>query len=269
MGWMADFYSEWMTANVGNKEKLRLRVKAYCDAQGAKAEGNLAAAAQYSNLRKWLNQNEGHEDITDGNYYRLLLVGLRDKWLGRDDRSLFRAYSAFLGYPLPEDGVAHSGPAHEHYEVYRYSLLAPGYVLRGRLDITYEAEQISTRELYKIQAEVMRQFGRGDHDGIFPRSGFLFPRGHRSYLMISMRDDARHEIETAFLQIGAAGVLEGRFSDWHGNDFYAARMYACRRSNMLPEEHIVAIKSTEVLVPINNYLIRALGGGSYVVVIPP
>lgn len=267
---MANFYDDWKEPSEENKERLRNRVWEHCKSSPAKTLDGIADSSGFKSLRRWLNQNEDHRKILDENYYRLVLIGLRDKWLGRDDRSLYRLFAAFIGYPIPDSGllVGTAKKYHEHYEVYRYSLLASGYVLRGRLDITYESEQIITSERYRIQAEAMKESGRGEVERIFPRFGLLFPRGPRSYMMISMREGALDEVETAFLHVGPDLEFQGRFSDWHGDDFYAARLLARKRQRQLEESEIKALKPNEVAPRIIEYLTKALKDDRYVVVIP-
>lgn len=252
---MPSVYDVWLEYTPENCESLRRAAESYCDDGPAKAEAILSEEASFTNLRKWLNQNKGHQKISEENYYRLVLIGLRDGWLGMDTRPLFRSFTIWLGHRMPK----REGPRVDHYEVYRYSFLAPGYVLYGGLTITYGKEQVTTEELYKIQSDVAKEKKLGQIELVFPRTGLVFSRGKNSYLMISKRINRESEIQTTFLEEVVGGqVLKGPFSDWHGADFYTGRMYASRIEKPLHKDRICAVKPEEVPASVDKYLTDSL-----------
>jgi hypothetical protein len=263
---MPNFFDQWLPWTEKSKAELRNRVNAYC-AGGAKKETmqSLADDCEFTNLRKWLHSNSGHEDISFDNYAKLVLVGLKGGWLGRDERPLFRGFSEFLGHPLPKGGLKHSGHKTEHFEMHRYSFLAQGYIFRGALSITHEREQITVTEMCRIQSEVAKEHGLGEDDQWFSRTGLLFPRGEESYLMISHKDAFHNEVQTAYLDRVADGVYRGPFSDWHGNNFYAARIHISRRQTALKDDEIRVVKPLEIRGAVDKYLTEDWGSGTHVV----
>ena len=247
------------------KEELRKRVKAHATTQNVIDQ--LKADAKYANLQKWLNKNDNHEDITYNNYAKLVLIGITEGWLCHDERSFFREFAEFIGHPVPKEGLQNIIKKEEHFEVYRFSFLVKGYVLRGSMSFKYEKRKILTTETYFIQDDLASEHGLAKSNNKYHRSGFIFQRNENSYLLISHRDRTPSEIQTAYLERLSDGVYQGAFSDWHGSRFYASRMHIRRIKTPLPESRIEAIKPDEVHSDIRDYLTKDLSGWSYVVLL--
>jgi hypothetical protein len=239
---MSTDINQWLPYSTENAEALRRQVKEFRDGGPVKAIDILMDQTSFSNLRKWINNNISHQKISRDHYYKLVIVGLRDGWLRQNGFHLYAEIARSLGYPVPSDGIVHDGPSTDHYIVYRYSYIAPGYVLHGSLSVTHEKYQIKTKERYRIQADVAES-AFGANDMVFNRSGFLFKIGSR-FLLVSQRDDRPGEVKTAYLEsiTGRARAMKGPFSDRHGEYFYAARMYAKPRQNPLADSEIRATK---------------------------
>jgi hypothetical protein len=246
---MPSAFDEWITYDAKACDRLRTRVKQHLDGSPSKTTDALAEAAQYTNLRKWVKGYQDHKRISESNYYRLVLVGLRDGWLGFDTRPLSQLFAHWLELQSPDQTRV------DHYEVYRYSFMASGFVLRGRMSVTYESTQITTQEMYRIQADVAKLRKIGEGDLLFPRSGLLFKRGKRNSLIVSKRDPEPREIQAAFLEESAAGhVMSGPFCDWHGSKFYAGRMYASKLNQRLSDDDVLALKPEQIAKDVDNYL---------------
>jgi hypothetical protein len=262
---MRNFFDHCLPCTTDTKAELRKRVKAYATTQSV--IDRLKEAAEFSNLQKWLNENDGHKDITYNNYAKLALVGITEGWLCHDDRSFFSGFADFIGHSVPKDGLQHTSKRDEHFEVYRFSFLVKGYVLRGSMSFKYDKHKVSTTETYCIQDSLANEHGLAESNNKYNRSGFLFKRSENSYLLLSHRDRTPSEIQTAYLERLSEGVYQGAFSDWHGSRFYASRMHIRRIKTPLHESRIEAIKPDEVHDEIRHYLTKDLSAGSWVVLL--
>jgi hypothetical protein len=174
--------------------------------------------------------------------------------------------SNFLHAASTTKGLVHPNDASESYEVYKYSLIASGYILRGLLTLTFGQEQITTTERYRIQSEVVKERGLGDEDMVFEREGFLFKRADNLFLMISHRVGSPSEVQTAYLSsLSMNRVLRGSFSDRHSDLFYAARIYMNYISALPSADRICAVKPDAIPDNVNEYLTRELDHGIYII----
>jgi hypothetical protein len=261
---MASPYDEWSVYSEANQAHLRDRVLQVCKAR-PKEINRLQIALDcdfnYTNFDKWLNEYQKYAILSKARYYRLVLHGLHHGWLGTDGAALFREFSHFLGSNMEQAKEIYTR-IQGHYVVHRFSYLARGYVLRGSLDITYQKELnlFSTKESYRIQGGVMNDMSLGLEDAWYNRSGFFFPRGEHSYLLVSRKDEHPSEIQMTYLEAHGQNnnLLRGQFSDWHGDKFYAARMIAPRIPHSLPKSEVLTFDQAVIDTKIKQYLTENL-----------
>ena len=264
---MANIYQRWFPRTDNSKDALRALVKQRCASDKTmKVYHDIISKTGFTNLQKWLRQADGHENISEANYFKVVMLGLSEGWPGLDERPSTAMLADFLHIGPAPVGLVHNGDATEYYEVYKYSFLARGYILRGLLTLHFEQGQIKTTEKYRIQSEVAKEFGPGEEDIIFDREGFLFKRSDNQYLMISHRLGSPNEIQTAYLSAQSLNhVLRGSFSDRHGDSFYAARIYMSYLRKSLAADRICAVRPSEIHAPINQHLSHELDQGIFII----
>lgn len=263
-------YDTWYDYNEANCLALRAKVKELYD-NTTIPWVRFGDQCGFPEMERWVRQEKKYQNITASHYYRIVLAGLRDGWLGKDVRPLYEQFRIFLNNPpLKKQDRA----TEEHFEVYRYSFLARdyGYVLRGSLTINFNSDEITTEEDYKIQKEVAVELAISPEDCYYPRSGMLFPRNDKSYLMISKRNRDENEVQTALLErVTTGGALRGAFSDLHGRFFHATRIYAVKTTNAVDKQHLKAVNINEVPDAPRRYLTAELNSANKAIAIfsPP
>jgi hypothetical protein len=267
---MGNLFGAWSEYNDTTLLALRERVREYCDAGEAKAEKNLADDTQISNLPRWLSADIPFKKLSLTNYYRLVLHGITNRWLASDPDALYRDFCSFLEqrpHSLPDLRGPKNQELVRHYEVFRFSLLAKGAVMRGSLTLTQRPNE-TTIETFERSARPTGTKGQADYDPAgarYQRTGLLFPRGENKYLMISKKHDAPTEIQTTYLiEMGSHHMLHGRFSDWHGDSFYATRMVAQLLTRRLDDSEIKGIEPEDLDPGVREYLTGPMEVKDYV-----
>jgi hypothetical protein len=257
-----------------------------CDERGT-TRATLAHAADdwdEGDFGRWLNH--GTKVLGEPRYRSLLAFVAETGIIEPEDYDkVYTGISNFLGYH-PDDPMRDYSNFIGHYIIHRYSLLAAGYILQGRLTITYDEQRkaFRTEELYRIQAEILTRIKSEQPDQKnstpqphattlnFPRSGYFFARSPNSYVMIS-RKDAKHPHEPAELQTiyfdnifgsGAPELMRGYLSDWHQKSFYSTRVVAHKVRDSVPDDCILTLESEHVNDVAVDYLTKIIPLHKYV-----
>jgi hypothetical protein len=239
-------FESWREYNDENNERLRAVYNT--KARGSHAIHDASNECHVPNLSKWLHPDKYpmYDRLPNGQYASLGFYALTRGWLGEDPELFYKTFSTSLGQNAEDLDTTDLS---RHYDVYRLSFLANGYVLKGSLSIERRRGEVTirTKEYSCIPASVTRAIGQGEATISFPRTGYLFNRGGNEYLLISCKDRYPNEVQTAYLQDhGDFNHFEGPFSDWHGRDFYLGYIVAIQRSKALPDSEAVALRPEQV-----------------------
>lgn len=229
------------------------RIKHFCKTEKKYQIGLLSERCKVPNLSKYLNKDTGYDrTMPYQQYAALAFYGITSGWLGSDADAYYKDFFAFLGMDV--NGAPRTS-LESHYVVYRFSFLAPGFILKGPLNLTRDVDTVAVRtdEFHRIQIDVARRFPFGagaETDFKFPRSGHLFPRGGNEYLMISRKDGDgfRNQIQTSYLQAHGNDLnsFEGPFSDFHGTQLYFGYMIATKADFPLANDDACALETDAV-----------------------
>lgn len=139
--------------------------------------------------------------------------------------------------------------AQGHYAVYRFSRFKPGFVLKGALQIKWDATEraLSTHERYRAVVD-----GKSER---WPRTGYLSARSD-GRLSILSRKDAINEPQIMYLnrpmvanaapKPKAFSNTDGVLIDWQGDSCYAARVVIVRVQAALTPKEITDCKVEDV-----------------------
>ncbi|MFZ3351794.1 MAG: hypothetical protein WA268_13085 [Xanthobacteraceae bacterium] len=255
-------------------------------------QAHLAASADWSDgdFSHWVHGTR-KMNLNEERYWPLLRVVIEEG--GIDEEAYDRAFggiSDFLGHPA-EVTFERVADFVGNYVVYRYSYLAPGYVLKGSLTITADAKRraLRTREHYRIQSEMltriltqpekskMAQEQSKVQDLDFPRDGYFFPRSPDSFVMISKKTKKREhepvEIQTIYFDnvyesIREPDYMRGVVTDWHGDRFYSTRVAVQKLEEPLPLDQIATLDPLDVNDIVNSYLVDPSAEKGFVVSYP-
>ena len=278
---MANVPSRWFECKESNILELRDLIKVLVQKKGQKQDYLTAVAGwDRGDFSHWLNGHEGFH-LNETRYYKLLYhLGNRDWIVPENYDQVFAGISKFFEFPA-EDTLERYGDFVGDYVIYRYSLLAPGYILQGKLNIRYDQDvkALKTTEYHRIQAELLVRVK--DRDGSqsgaepkwkvddmqFHRSGYFFARSMDSYVMMSkkIREGDQDPVElqtTNFENIYRAtrkpGQLRGFLTDWHGREFYTTRVVAQKLDEALDDGDVKTLETDMVNDIVVNYLAKRI-----------
>lgn len=270
---MPNIPSSWLKCTEKNVAALRdifLKQRE----KGQKQDGFAAAAEwQPSEMSKWLNH--GTPQPIESRYFKLLGFVADSGWIPPEDYDqVFFGISRFLEYPL-DDLTSQFKKCEGDYVYYRFSYLAPGYILRGSLHVEYNnvIKALQTTEQCRIQGEIFSDADSNETDGIktkgedlhFPRTGYLFPRGTDSFVLISKKTNVHPvQLQTVYFDNAYGGsrahehrdpgLMYGLVTDWHGKTFYTTRIAAQKLISPLPEDKIATVALGQINPVIRGYL---------------
>lgn len=277
---MANIPSALVQFNASNVAHLRACCLRLIASKGEKQSSLAAAAGNWSDgdFSNWLRDTPSHpRNLTPDRYFSLLQhVANRDGIEPENFDEVFAGVARFLGHPM-EDTFNRVADFAGSYVVYRYSLLAPGYVLRGSLEILPDdaRKALRTSEFYRIQSEMLTRTKSPPEmrdlpmvrakvrDLDFPRDGYFFPRSPDSYVMISKKRKKREhqpvEIQTIYFDnvyesTDEPGIMQGVLSDWHGDKFYTTRVVAQKLPQALGSEYVMTLDPKDVNDIVHAYL---------------
>ena len=205
-------------------------------------------------------------------------------------QAVFVGIADFLGYPADET-LARVTDFVGDYVIYRYSFLAPGYILQGSLSIAPDPirKALRTTELYRIQSEMMTRIkGQPEKSKVaeerskvqdlnFPRTGYFFPRSPISFVMISKKTKKRENEPVEIQSIYFDNIYEstrepelmvGVMSDWHGDTYYTTRVVAQKLGEPLGDDYIKTLDPADVNDIVNAYLMAKSEGNGFLVAYP-
>jgi hypothetical protein len=204
---MPNVPSSWLDFNPANIEGLkRIYEMKRTRAEGLKTLEPLVGW-KMSSISEWINDKGlvPKESV----YFKLLQYAAERGWIPAEqyDRAFF-GISSFLGYPGQLLIDRHKDIVGD-YAVYRYSMLAPGHILRGALNIKLEEGTLKTSERHRIQGDIYtRVEGEEERsvanksqvdDFFYDREGFFFATDTNSYVMISKKwDDPPVQVQTVY-----------------------------------------------------------------------
>lgn len=282
---------QFSASNVAHLRSCCLRLIA---SKGEKQSSLAAAAGNWSDgdFSNWLRDTPSHpRHLTPDRYFSLLQhVANRDGIEPENFDEVFAGIARFLGHPI-EDTFNRVADFAGSYVVYRYSLLAPGYVLRGALQIApdFARKALRTTEFYRIQSDMLTRTKTGPatseatvirakaRDLDFPREGYFFPRSPDSYVMISKKTKKRAhepvEIQTIYFDniyesTREPELMQGVVSDWHGDKFYTTRIIAQKLEQPLGDEEVKTLDPQDVNDIVKAYLTAKCDNGGSVVSYP-
>jgi hypothetical protein len=258
---MANVPSRWLEYKPSNVSELRELIRTLVHSKGQKQDYFAAVAVwDRGDFSRWLNGHEG-ANLSDTRYYKLLHhLGERDWLVPENYDQVFSGISKFFEFPA-EELLARYADFEGDYVVYRYSLLAPGCILRGKLNIRYDQDlkALKTTEYHRIQAELIVRIKNKDTRAVdadpkwkvddmeFHRVGYFFARSLDSYIMISKKlRESDHEpvelqivnFENIYPASRKPGQLRGFLSDWHGREFYTTRVVAQKLEEPLDDKDV-------------------------------
>lgn len=274
---VANIASKWLAHSAENVEELRQAILA------ARSHGDGKHLAHVMGwdpkyVSDWLNHNDPKPD--ELRYYKLLKDLARSGRVSSENYdNAFEAISNFLEFDI-DLLFERRANVEGDYVVYRYSMLAPGHILKGSLNIKYDnlSKALKTQELYRIPTALLTEEEAKPNiesleldggDFRFPRNGYFFARGENDYILISKKPYVRPvQVQTIYFD-DVHGVSQsperrkltlmyGRLSDWHGRNFYSTRVVAVRRSEPLNENEITALEPNKINASIREFLTRRL-----------
>lgn len=226
-----------------------------------------AIGIEKSRLSRWLNEHSGWSSIGRDNYARLLdFIAERKLFAGASyDRPEaagiadipFHGMVTFLGCDASAIDLARESLV-GHYAGWRYSYFAPPDILKGALEILYDADShaLKTIEHFRVPADAM---GEGSAEINFKRQGYIWPTQHNMYLMMSEKIGHR-DIQVAYLNkslhsaltlgSNAMHTIEGVVVDWQGPDFYMTKIVLHKLERALPLSEIGLRTEREVPNPV-------------------
>ena len=246
------------------------------------SQESFAEAAKWDKkyVSNWLNHNDPKPD--ELRYYKLLNhIAVTGRIHPENYDRAFEGIANFLEFSIERlfdrrtDFVG-------HYAIYRYSMLAPGYILQGALNIQYDEKikALRTEESFRIQSDVFTRIEHGEEVETildkanvahfnFPRSGYFFARNDDSYVMISKKPHLQPvQIQTIYFDNvhgdshnpdhRELGLMYGHLTDWHSKQFYVTRVVALRRQVPLDNDEIRTLEPNKVNPTIREYLTRRL-----------
>lgn len=276
---MANLPSDLIFFEPKNVNHLRACCLKLIKEKGEK-QSSLATAAHWSegDFSNWVHGSLKYpRQLTEDRYLPLLhYVASRGGVEEENSDRVFAGISDFLGHPA-EETFSRVEDFVGDYAVYRYSYLAPGYVLQGSLKITadHERKALMTTELYRIQSEMLTRIKDQPEksrlaeerskvqDLDFPRIGYFFPRSPDSFVMISKKTKKREyepvEIQTVYFDniyesTREPELMQGVLSDWHGDRFYTTRIVVQKLEQPLGDEYIKTLDPVDVNDIVNAYL---------------
>jgi hypothetical protein len=273
---VANVPSRLLTYDLKNVEELREGALKLVD-EGEKQLSLAKAAGDWdgSDFSKWLHHNS--KPLDEWRYIPLLQhVANRGGIEPEKYDEVFVGISNFLGFPADET-LDRSADFVGNYVIYRYSLLAPGYVLQGRLaiELDHKRKALRTTELFRIQSDLLTRIKNQPTTSKlaeersrvrnldFPRTGYFFPRSPDSYLMISKkikkRDNDPVEIQTIYFEniyesSKEPTLMQGFLSDWHGKRSYMTRVVAQKLELPLDDKLIGTLDPADVNDIVNEHL---------------
>jgi len=276
---MANIPSKWLTYNQENVACLRKHCVDLCDKKEMSQKLLAYEAGRWDpgDFSKWLRH--GSVDLTEDRYYKLLAyIATTGTIKAEDYDKVFAGIADFLGYN-PHDSIRQAADFVGHHMIHRYSLLAPGYVLRGSLTISYDEKlkAFRTEELYRIQTAILSRIGNqpGQCDLAkvmsntksldFPRDGYFFARSPDSYILISKKSWKREhepaEIQTIYFENvyeshATPRLMHGLLSDWHKKRYYSTRVVAQKLAEPLDDKFIGTFEPSDINDVTNHHLTR-------------
>lgn len=153
---MSSPLDKWQEYTDANSDKLRVLILQKCKQDRVKQHGIAAGSGcNETTLSKWLTRTLAK--IPETAYYQLVLYASARGWLDHPGRLPIAMADLLNVKNDPEAWAALTG----HYEVYRFSFLAPGKILRGAL-------HIETRDV--SHHRILSSSGRRERQGIKVRS---------------------------------------------------------------------------------------------------
>jgi len=287
---MANIPSDLLSYNEENVRHLRACCLYLIDDRRQK-QSPFAAAANWSegDFSNWLHRNS--KRLTEERYIPLLQFAAKQGGIEEENYDkVFVGIADFLGYPA-EETLARVTDFVGDYVIYRYSFLAPGYILQGSLSIAPDPKRkaLRTTELYRIQSEMMTRIkGQPEKSKVaeerskvqdlnFPRTGYFFPRSPTSFVMISKKTKKREnepvEIQTIYFDniyesTREPELMVGVMSDWHGDTYYTTRVVAQKLGGPLGDDYIKTLDPADVNDIVNAYLMAKSEGNGFLVAYP-
>ncbi len=245
-----DSRRDWYIHDAANDAALRRVIIERCRVEGTYRNFYARIAgvdeADFSRWLDWSRENappsedrprkrRGSDILRDDRYYQLIRYGIANGWFQGNHVLLQRGLAIFLGQ-LPGQRpktVLLDG----FYKTYRYSFLAPGFVLVGEMYIN--SKTLETTERHRIQSGVSDR----QTDAWFLRNGILRRRGENSFMVLSTKVLSAVEVQMRYFETygEVAAELRGRIADWHGGQFYSVNFVAYKTGRPLRDSEIVAL----------------------------